>query len=123
MTLSEHRLCTLSRRQFFRRSGLGLGSAALAALLHDDTLAAARPANPLAARPPMFPPRARHVIYLHMIGAPSQLDLFDDKPELRKRDGQECPESLLRGRRFTFIGGKLKLDGRAGQGSQAARSA
>jgi hypothetical protein len=111
MTLSEHTLCTLSRRQFFRRSGLGLGSAALATLLHNDTRAAARTANPLAARPPMFPPRARHVIYLHMIGAPSQLDLFDYKPELSKRDGEDCPESLLRGKRFAFIGGKLKLAG------------
>ncbi|HTU17205.1 MAG TPA: DUF1501 domain-containing protein [Gemmataceae bacterium] len=102
MSLSEHPLRTLSRRQFFCRSGLGLGSAALAALLHEDTRAA---------RPPMFPPRARHVIYLHMIGAPSQLDLFDHKPELTKRHGEECPESLLRGRRFAFLGGKLKLAG------------
>lgn len=111
MPLSEHTLRTLSRRQFFRCSGLGLGSAALAALLHEDTQAATRTLNPLAARPSMFPPRARHVIYLHMIGAPSQLDLFDHKPELTKRDGEECPESLLRGRRFAFLGGELKLAG------------
>jgi len=46
-----------------------------------------------------------------MIGAPSQLDLFDDKPELRKRDGQDCPPSLTDGRRFAFIGGQMKLSG------------
>jgi hypothetical protein len=59
----------------------------------------------------MFKPRAKRVIYLHMIGAPSQLDLFENKPELNKRDGEECPESLLKGRRFAFIGGKMQLAG------------
>src|SRR5688572_17688002 len=75
------------RRQFFRRTGLGLGAAALAALLHEDTASAA-PA-------PHFPAKAKRVIYLHMIGAPSHLDLFDPKPELNRRDGEPCPESLL----------------------------
>jgi hypothetical protein len=51
------------------------------------------------------------VIYLHMIGAPSQLDLFDHKPALVKHDGQPCPESLLKGRRFAFLGGKMTLAG------------
>ena len=60
----------------------------------------------------MFPPRGKaHAIYLHMIGAPSQIDLFDPKPELMKRDGQDCPSELLKGRRFAFIGGKMKLAG------------
>jgi len=99
----------VSRRQFFQRSGLNLGAVALASLLHEQTMAA--PADPLAARQPMFKPRAKRVIYLHMIGAPSQLDLFENKPELNQRHGQDCPESLLKGRRFAFIGGKLKLAG------------
>ncbi len=99
----------LSRRQFFHRSGLNLGAVALASLLNEQTMAA--PADPLGKRKPMFRPRAKRVIYLHMIGAPSQLDLFEDKPELKKRDGEDCPESLLKGRRFAFIGGKLKLAG------------
>jgi hypothetical protein len=99
----------LTRRGFFRRSGLTLGSLALSTLLR-QTLGAA-PANPLAAKNPMFKPRAKRVIYLHMIGAPSQLDLFENKPELNKRDGQDCPESLLKGRRFAFIGGKMQLAG------------
>jgi hypothetical protein len=100
---------TLSRRHFLRTSGLGLGTAALAGLLEHD--AAASAPGPLASRPPSFAPRAKRVIYLHMIGAPSQLDLFEDKPELSKRDGQPCPESLLEGRRFAFIGGKMTLTG------------
>jgi hypothetical protein len=51
------------------------------------------------------------VIYLHMIGAPSHLDLFDYKPELIARDGEKCPEELTRGKRFAFIGGELMLSG------------
>jgi hypothetical protein len=62
------------------------------------------------------------VIYLHMIGAPSQLDLFDHKPELAARDGQDCPESLLKGRRFAFIGGKMQLAGSKFKFAQHGRS-
>ncbi len=58
------------------------------------------PANPLAARPPMFPGKAKSVIYIHMAGAPSQLELFSYKPELSKLDGQDCPPSLLEGKKF-----------------------
>ncbi len=92
------------RRQFLRRGGLALGAAALASMLEGEspTQAASRP---------MFPARAKHVIYLHMIGAPSQLDLYSEKPELVRRDGEECPESFLKGRRFAFIGGKMTLSG------------
>jgi hypothetical protein len=67
--------------------------------------------NPLAAKKPHFKARAKHVIYLHMIGAPSHLDLFDPKPELIKRDGQPCPEELTKGRRFAFIGTEMNLAG------------
>src|SRR5262245_40576031 len=86
----------LTRRSF-------LGSVALGMLLGEG--------RKLAAARPHLRPRARHVIYLHMIGAPSQLDLFDHKPELVRRDGQVCPESLLKGKRFAFIGGKRSLAG------------
>src|SRR5262245_14161251 len=102
-------LVTATRRQFIRRTGLGFGAAALAALLHDGTAVAS--SDPLAPRKPHFAPKAKRVIYLHMIGAPSHLDLFEPKPELVKRDGQPCPESLLSGRRFAFIGGKMTLAG------------
>lgn len=96
----------ISRRWFLRRSGLGFGAAALTALLQDDLAAKPAPADPLAPRKPHFAPKAKSVIYLHMIGAPSQLDLFDYKPELIRRNGEVCPESLLEGKRFAFIGGK-----------------
>src|SRR5471032_1254645 len=101
----------LHRRQFFQRSGLGLGALALGSLLREASAAVGDPlapmenplaqeGNPLAPKPPHFAARAKRVIYLHMIGAPSQLDLFDPKPELVKRDGEKCPESLLAGKRF-----------------------
>ncbi len=60
---------------------------------------------------PMFPGKAKSVIYLHMAGAPSQLELFDYKPELMKMDGQDCPQSLLEGKRFAFIRGVPKMLG------------
>jgi hypothetical protein len=106
-------LAAATRRQFLRRSGLGFGTAALAALLAEDGLAlpAAAAPDPLAPKKPHLPAKAKRVIYLHMIGAPSQLDLFDHKPELRARDGQACPAELLEGKRFAFIGGKMTLAG------------
>lgn len=94
-----------TRRDFFSRSTMG--SLALGMLLHGET----RAAESTSVRPPLFVPRAKRVIYLHMIGAPSHLDLFDYKPELVRHDGEDCPESLLRGRRFAFIGGKMQLAG------------
>jgi hypothetical protein len=60
---------------------------------------------------PHFAPKAKNIIYLHMIGAPSQLDLFDYKPLLQKMDGQKCPEELTKGKRFAFIGGEMALAG------------
>lgn len=98
----------LTRRAFLRRSGLGLGAMALGSLLTESLLAAASPRelrNPLTARPPHFSPRAKRVIYLHMVGAPSQLDLFDYKPELEKHDGKPCPDDFIKGKRFAFLRG------------------
>lgn len=99
----------LNRRAFLQRSGFSLGSAALGSLLARDLPAAQ--ADPIQPRRPHFAPRAKHVIYLHMIGAPSQLDLFDYKPELQARDGQACPPELLKGKRFAFIGDETALQG------------
>jgi hypothetical protein len=120
MNPSVTNLSLLTRRDFFQRSGLAFGSLALSTLLQ-GTLGAAQH-NSLAAKNPMFKPRAKRVIYLHMIGAPSQLDLFENKPELTKRDGQDCPESLLKGRRFAFIGGKMQLAGSKYQFAKHGRS-
>lgn len=58
-----------------------------------------------------YAPRAKRVIYLHMAGAPSQLELFDHKPELAKLDGKACPPSLLQGKRFAFIQGTPQMLG------------
>jgi hypothetical protein len=98
----------ITRRHFFRSSGLGLGAMALQSLLARDGYSA-QSANPLAPKPPMFAPKARRVIYLHMAGAPSQLELFEHKPELRKLHLKDCPPSFLEGKRFAFIKGVPKI--------------
>jgi uncharacterized protein (DUF1501 family) len=105
------RFVGVSRRDFFGRAGSSLGALALSALLARDASSGTEPASddPLQPRRPHFAPRARHVIYLHMIGAPSQLDLFDHKPVLDRFHGQPCPPELTRGRRFAFIGSDLTL--------------
>jgi hypothetical protein len=100
----------LTRRHFLHGCGIGLGAMALADLLHADGLAA--PAtDPLAPRAPHFPPKVRQVIFLFMAGAPSQLELFSDKPKLRELHGQPPPKSLLEGKRFAFLKGTEKLLG------------
>ena len=82
------------------------------------------PAHPLAPTAPPLPSKARRVIYMHMAGSPSQLELFDYKPELEKLDGMDCPQTLLEGKQFAFIQGIPKLLGpqfpfqRAGQSGQ-----
>jgi hypothetical protein len=108
--LIEH-LRQINRREFFKRSGVGLGSIALGSLLAQSIghAAPAAPANPLAARPGHFPARAKHVIYLHMVGAPSQLDLFDHKPALEKFHDQPCPQEFIEGKRFAFLRGHPKI--------------
>jgi hypothetical protein len=107
------RFAGVNRRHFFRQAGSALGTLSLSTLLAQDLAAGPRIAvdDPLSPRPPHFAPRARNVIYLHMIGAPSQLDLFDPKPALNRFDGQPCPLELTRGKRFAFIGDDLTLAG------------
>jgi len=109
----------ITRRELFQRAGGGIGGAALAALLAGDSHAATDaassksppPTGPLAPKRPHFAPRAKNVIYLHMVGAPSQLELFEPKPELTARDGEPIPKSFIEGKRFAFISGELKLMG------------
>jgi hypothetical protein len=84
---------------------------ALEALLAGDTRAAAPATHSLAARPAPRAARARRVIYLHMAGSPSQLELFENKPALAKFSGQPCPEEYLTGKRFAFIKGVPKMLG------------
>src|SRR6476661_9491646 len=81
-----------SRREFLARAGGGFGLLALADLLRADepkTLGAPAPGSPLAPKEPHFPAKAKRVIWLFMNGGPSQVDTWDHKPELEKRDGQE----------------------------------
>jgi hypothetical protein len=102
---------SLTRRALLARGGMGLGALALGCLLNDEVHGAIEAAEPLAPRPVHFRPRAKSVIFLHMVGAPSQLDLFDYKPTLQKFDGQPCPQELLEGKRFAFLRGHPSLLG------------
>src|SRR5437762_3083206 len=86
-----------SRRDFLFRAGGGLGGIALSWLLARDGAAGEREtgkANPLAAKRPHFEAKAKSVIFLFMVGGPSQVDLFDPKPELTKLHGKPLPESF-----------------------------
>lgn len=125
----------ITRRHFLQQCAMGLGGMYLGSLLggcsaerSGDFQQIAEgnisydPVNPLAARAPHFAPKARAVIYLHMAGAPSQLELFDYKPELAKMDGQDCPGSLLEGKRFAFIRGVPKMLGPQARFAQHGQS-
>ncbi len=100
-----------TRRHFFRNCGVGVGGMALASLLERDGAKAAAEQNPLRARAPHFPAKAKNVIFLFMAGGPSHLELFEPKPALNRLDGQVIPESFTRGKRFAFIRGDAKLLG------------
>jgi len=100
----------ISRRWFLRDCSVGVGKIALASLLTDaatrNLLAGTSLADapdPLAPKPTHFPGKARAVIHLFMAGAPSQLDLFDNKPELAKLEGKPLPPSVIMGQRYAFI--------------------
>ncbi|MDA1160794.1 MAG: DUF1501 domain-containing protein, partial [Planctomycetota bacterium] len=90
----------VTRRHFFGQTGLGFGAMALQSLLGRDGVAAEQGYR--------IPAKAKSIIYLHMAGSPSQLELFEDKPALTKFHGQECPKEYLEGKRFAFIKGTPK---------------
>src|SRR5262245_62987564 len=98
----ENPLLLQTRRHFFGRCALGVGSMALASLLAEDAARASAPA-PGVARQPHFPARAKSVIYLFMAGGPSQLELFDPKPRLQALHGQPIPDEFIKGKRFAFM--------------------
>ena len=124
---NEVRLAALraqTRRHFLQSLGGGLGTLFVGTALAQSagsSNAAPRPestldftrdaSTPLSVLPPQFPAKVRRVIYLHMAGAPSQLELFEYKPDLKRLDGQDCPASFLAGKRFAFISGVPKLLG------------
>jgi hypothetical protein len=101
-----------TRRAFFSDAGLSIGSLGLASLMAGGSQAAKNTGdNRGAGRRSHFAPKAKAVIYLFMAGGPSQLELFDDKPLLRKLSGQPTPASYLQGRRFAFLKGDETLLG------------
>lgn len=102
----------LQRRAFLGSCGISFGGIALASLLNGESCAAPAEVDGQRRRvTPHFAPRAKHVIYLHMIGAPSHLDMFDEKPELVKRHNEPCPPEVTKGRDFAFIGKTSTLAG------------
>ena len=114
-----------TRRHFLRSLTGALGTIFLGTMggpllgqAADDSNAYTRPLDltrdskhPLSALPPQFAARVKHVIYMHMAGAPSQLELFEYKPQLMRLDKQDYPASLLAGKRFAFITDVPKLMG------------
>ena len=96
-----------TRRHFLDGCQLGLASM----FLGSAGLMRASKTDPLAPKRPHHEPRAKSIIYLHMAGGPSQLELFDPKPELQRHSGADCPKHLLEGKRFAFIKGVPQLLG------------
>src|SRR5579862_6925144 len=110
--LEREILKQITRRTFFKQVGYGIGGLALGNLLAESVLAQGQTKDdPFAPKKPMFPAKAKHVIYLFMAGAPSQVDMFDYKPDLVKYDGQPCPADLLKGEQLAFIRGTPKMLG------------
>src|SRR5918993_3760676 len=94
----RHHCLGVTRRHFLGTAGVGLGSIAFGELSAAD-----RAQDPLAPKAPHFAPKAKRVIYLFMAGAPSQLDLFDHKPELARLEGKPLPAEVIKGQRYAFI--------------------
>ncbi len=109
--IPEEVLRASTRRHFFRQTGFGIGAAALAGLCNSALFAPRQRPTRCTPQGPMFPAKAKSIIFLFMAGAPSQVDLLDPKPALQKYDGQNVPAELMKGERFAFIKGTPKLLG------------
>ncbi len=118
----ERELQAQTRRHFIKDCIAGMGGLALGSFFiscedkqsnirQGSISLTERDLNPLATLPPPLLPKVKSVIFLHMAGAPSQLEMFDYKPTLQKLNNQACPESLLAGKKFAFIRGVPKLLG------------
>ena len=109
----EHALRDLTRRHFFSRCSMGVGSLALTSLMagrSSGTTPAPRLGNPLQPKPTHFPAKAKNVIFLFMAGGPSQLDMFEHKPLLNQLNGKPIPESYTAGKRFAFMDSSHRSD-------------
>ncbi|MBA4150515.1 MAG: DUF1501 domain-containing protein [Verrucomicrobia bacterium] len=96
----------LTRRHFFSKCAMGLGGIALGALMSENKIFGApqvKLSNPFEPKAPHYKGKAKNVIFLFMAGGPSQLELFDYKPELIKYNGQPIPTSYIEGKRFAFM--------------------
>ncbi len=112
--LTYRELQQQTRRHFLKQCANGLGAIALGSLLGcgaNSSTGQQKVLEDLVNKVPHFAPKAKRIIYLHMAGAPSQLELFDYKPDLSKLDGKDCPPSLLEGKKFAFIQGIPKMLG------------
>ncbi|MGB0597520.1 MAG: DUF1501 domain-containing protein [Rubripirellula sp.] len=104
MTIPLNPFQDQTRRHFFSQCGVGVGSAALATMLGEKRVAAKNQVeSPLAPKPSHFPAKAKNVIFLFMAGGPSQLEMFENKPDLTKLNGQPIPDSFVDGKRFAFM--------------------
>lgn len=116
MNDSEAQLKQITRRHFFRECQLGIGAMALGSLWQQNHPLSAQPTQvgnspPSLSKAPHYAAKAKNIIFLFMAGGPSQLDLFDDKPELRRFHGKIIPDSYVRNQRFAFIKRDAKLLG------------
>lgn len=110
-SLNDVHLQQITRRHLFQNCGVGLGAIALGSLLNSGRAATSETMQHSGTREPHHPPRAKSVIYLFQAGAPSQLDLFSNKPVLTQHHGSPPPASFLEGKRFAFLKGTEKLLG------------
>ncbi|SVA75260.1 uncharacterized protein METZ01_LOCUS128114, partial [marine metagenome] len=102
MTPKQHYHLTESRREFLKHTGAGMGALGLASVLNDGVFAGG-PADSFSPSQPHFSPRAKNVIYIHLVGGPSHLELFDFKPELVRHNGKKCPDHMFKGKQLAFI--------------------
>jgi len=113
--LRHEQLLHRTRRHFLRDCASGLGALWFAGetgrAWGAPGVTAKDMAHPLRPAASSLPAKAKRVIYLHMCGSPSQLELFDYKPELARQDGKDCPSSLIAGKQFAFIQGVPKMLG------------
>jgi hypothetical protein len=108
----EHKLLA-TRRQLLGGMAGGIGAIAMRELLAATNSAPvpALAADPMAAKKPPLPAKAKRMIVIHLTGSPPHLDMYDNKPELTKRDGQDCPAEAIAGKKFAFTTGTPKLLG------------
>jgi hypothetical protein len=104
LSINMHKARALTRRHFFGQAGMGFGAIALQQILARNGYAAEEKGF-------RIPAKAKSIIYLHMAGSPSQLELFENKPALKKFHGKDCPKEYLEGKRFAFIKGTPKMLG------------